>query len=235
MRTETLKSEEGCAIACPKCGQEIMSAEATSVKLEVTCGSARDSQLKLSCGCAVWVEDIDRFNRDSGYRSLRYGCFTENLIPPGERIRIFSYVDANVEGMLSHLGYQMTFEEMPSAEEMDDEDGSYPICSGEQIWVRGMSTAYVGRQYCGYSGFSGDTHIAVVGTIKDWRQVANLIDLHYERKEKQERGEDWNFLVEKWWMWRRQRHHADVKVSNKDLIEKIFEISQGFRRIFGQV
>ena len=219
------RSGKGHAVACPKCGHEIMSAEATSVELEVVYRSVRDIKVKIPCGCVVWAEDIDRFNRDSGYRSLRYGCFTENLIPQGERIRVFCYVDAEIEGMLSHLGYEMVFEEVPSSEEMDDEGGSYPICSGEQIWVRGMSIVYVNRQYCGCSGFSGNTHVAVVGTIRDWRQVANLIDLHYERTEGHGRGGPSE--------WFRSATNENIAHPNRVLFEKIFEATEGFRMIFG--
>ena len=226
---------------CPKCGHEVMSAETTSVELGIACRSVSDLELKLPCGCAVWVRNIEKFNRDPGYRSLEYGCFSEGLISPEERIRVFNYVSSGVEieGMLSHLGYEIVFEEMPSSEDMDDEDGSYPICSEEQVWIRGMATAYVDRQYCGCSGFSGNTHVAIVGVIKDWQQVAGLTDLHYERQELRQERKGWNNLFAKRWEeWESRRlgdrlaPFVDVRTRDEDLIKKIFETSQGFRMIF---
>lgn len=226
-------NRRGHMIVCPKCGCEIMPAGVDSFEFEVICDSASDSQLRLPCGCIVWERDIRRFNRKPGQRSLEYGCFNEDLISPKEKIRIFSYISEStkIERMLLHLGYQMVFVELPSDREMEKEDDSYPVCSGEETWTRGMSIAYVNRQFCRGRSFFGNTHIAVVGVISDWRQVADLIDLRREREDRrQERqGRDWPIFTRGW------ERRPGPRRTIPTRIKQTLEASKGFRMIFGRV
>lgn len=207
---------------CPQCGEE--------------CAISATGRRTFPCGHNVRKKDVDRFNNPSGYRSLQHGCFNEELIPSGERIRVFSYISsgAEIKGMLLSLRYRMVSEKLPSDREMEEDDGSYPVCSGEQIWIKGMSTAYVNRQYCGESSFRGNTHIIIVGVISDWKKIVSLIEKYQERKERN-RGREWHVSTGKWGRWvlfRRATYETFVR--NPKLVEETFEATEGFRMIFRQ-
>ena len=131
--------------------------------------------------------------------------------------------------MLFHLGYRMIFEELPSDREMEKEGGSYPVCSGEETWIREMSVAYIDRQYCREHSFFGNVRIAVVGVINDWRQIADLIDLRREREDRRQERREWSIFTRGW-----ERRPWLSRETIPKRIKETSEVTEGFRMIFGQ-
>ena len=120
---------------------------------------------------------------ETGDRILKFGNFRNHSSLSNERVSLeFRLIKTaltmrELTGRLKSNKFEKVYEEEPELPNLEKRNGSFPVLSGEQIWVTkrfigSQHIAYIREQHCNDPSYTSTVYVRIKGPVDDMLNIA---------------------------------------------------------------